>query len=153
MEAVSAHAHTQTRTVVGRDGVRTNIRITLARVPASPYIVARSNDALIMSVWYASDPDGAPVRYTATVDVLGADRALSQTMDAQQDCRRRGVPEACLLLAHEVLGCAVYSSSNLETAWWLDTETPTSRATKVWERLVVSKRATYDTTVDRYVIP
>lgn len=62
----------------------------------------------------------------------------------------KGIPEKIIDELAKISGKTVISSTNKLTAKSIDSEFRTGEATKVWERLVKEKKATYNSNFDIY---
>jgi hypothetical protein len=139
---------TVTTEAVGIGGVVRTISVTATW---SAHIWIKSSLAGVLSLAVTLDGERA---YGSTVEVFPDGRAVSQNM-AYSDRARfagMGMPEAAILVARQVLGVPIYSSSNNAAEWWLESELRIPEARKVWERLVGRGASPPGPGSDRFVL-
>src|SRR5687768_3294805 len=139
-----------TTTAVGIGGIERTISVTATWSAHTWFKSSSLAGVLTLNVTLNGDQ-----AYTATVEVLLDGRAVSQNMAYTDRTRfaRMGMPDATILLARQVLGVPIYSSSNRAAEWWLQTESQQPEARKVWERLVSRGAKPPSPGSDRFVLP
>ena len=103
-----------------RNGTRLQLVIRSQAREGNKWVASRDErfDTIELTVWLEADHSGGPSAFSARIVLIDAERAVSQTMAVTEEpFGQLGIPEATLLLARQLAGRPLYSSSNARAEW------------------------------------